>query len=131
MERPFKLERCLISLITMSLRRILGYRWQDYMSNDLVLRGAGLRQVTCIVCERQPLVWACGTTPCGRSRPFGFHHTVSCDGCFDSDLRMVVPSSGRPLHRPLNAMVHFPVTQQGQPTARQVAWCAIMAMTIR
>ena len=37
----------------MSLRRILGYRWHDYMSNDLVLRAAGLRQVTCIVRERQ------------------------------------------------------------------------------
>ena len=33
----------------MSLRRILGYRWHDYMSNDLVLRDARLRQVTCIV----------------------------------------------------------------------------------
>ena len=37
----------------MSLRRILGYRWHDYMSNDLVLRDAGLRQVTCIVGECQ------------------------------------------------------------------------------
>ena len=37
---------------TMSLRRILGYRWQDRMSNDLVLREGRLRQVTCIV--RQP-----------------------------------------------------------------------------
>ena len=37
----------------MSLRRTLGYRWHDYMSNDLVLREAGLRQVTCIVRERQ------------------------------------------------------------------------------
>ena len=41
-----------VSFITMSLRRILGYRWY-IMSNDLVLRGAGLRQVTCIVRERQ------------------------------------------------------------------------------
>ena len=37
----------------MSLRRILGYRWHDYMTNDLVLMEAGLRQVTCIVRERQ------------------------------------------------------------------------------
>ena len=37
----------------MSLRRILGYRWHDYMSNVPVLREAGLRQVTCIVRERQ------------------------------------------------------------------------------
>ena len=33
--------------------RILGYRWHDYVSNDLLLRKAGLRQVTCIVRERQ------------------------------------------------------------------------------
>ena len=33
--------------------RILGYRWHDYMSNDLVLKEAGLRQVACVVCERQ------------------------------------------------------------------------------
>ena len=32
---------------------VFGYRWHDYMSNDLVLREAGLRQVTCIVHERQ------------------------------------------------------------------------------
>ena len=29
------------------------HRWHDYKSNDLVLREAGLRQVTCIVRERQ------------------------------------------------------------------------------
>ena len=43
----------LISFGTMSLRRVLGYRWHDYMSNDLVLSVAGLKQVTCIVRERQ------------------------------------------------------------------------------
>ena len=48
-----ELRRRLNSFGTMSLRRILGYRWYDYMSNDLVLREAGLRQVTCIVRERQ------------------------------------------------------------------------------
>ena len=32
---------------------VLGYRWHDYMSNDVVLREAGLRQVTCIVRESQ------------------------------------------------------------------------------
>ena len=37
----------------MSLRRMLRHRWHDYMSNDLVLREASLRQVTCIVRERQ------------------------------------------------------------------------------
>ena len=40
-------------LSSMSLRRILSYRWHDYMCDDLVLKEAGLRQVTCIVRERQ------------------------------------------------------------------------------
>ena len=35
------------------LRRTYGYRWHDYMSNDLVLSVAGLRQVTCTFRERQ------------------------------------------------------------------------------
>ena len=48
-----ELRRRMNSFGTMSLRRILGYRWHDYISNDLVLREAGLRQVTCIVRERQ------------------------------------------------------------------------------
>ena len=48
-----ELRRRLNSFGTMSLRRILGYRWHDYISNDLVLMEAGLRQVTCIVRERQ------------------------------------------------------------------------------
>ena len=39
---------------TMSLRRILGHPWHDY---DLVLREAGLRQVTCIVRERRLLFY--------------------------------------------------------------------------
>ena len=43
----------LTSFGTTSLRRILSYRWHDYMSNDLVLKEAGLRQVTCLVRERQ------------------------------------------------------------------------------
>ena len=37
---------------TMSLCRILGYRWHDYMSDDLVHREAGLRQVA-----KQRPVW--------------------------------------------------------------------------
>ena len=37
----------------MILRRILGYRGHDYMCNDLGLMEARLRQVTCIVPERQ------------------------------------------------------------------------------
>ena len=36
--------RKLNSFGTMSLRRILVYRWHDYMSIDLLLRKAGLRQ---------------------------------------------------------------------------------------
>ena len=34
---------------TISLRWIIGYRWYDYGSNDLVLREPGLGQVTCII----------------------------------------------------------------------------------
>ena len=41
------------SEIITSIPTILGYRWHDYRSNDLVLREAGLRQVTYIVRERQ------------------------------------------------------------------------------
>ena len=41
------------SFSTMALRRILGYRWQDYKSNHDLLRDAGMRQVTCIIRERQ------------------------------------------------------------------------------
>ena len=48
-----EIRRRLNSFGTMSLRRIFGYRWHGYMSNDLVLRKAGLRQVTCIVRECQ------------------------------------------------------------------------------
>ena len=36
-----------------SLHRTRGYRLQDFMSKDLVLREAGLRKTTCIVRERQ------------------------------------------------------------------------------
>ena len=32
---------------------MLCYPWHDYMPNDLVHREAGLRQVTCVVRERQ------------------------------------------------------------------------------
>ena len=37
----------------MSIRRILRYLWHAYMSRDLVLREAGLIQITCIIRERQ------------------------------------------------------------------------------
>ena len=42
------------SFCTMALRRILGHRWHDYISNDLALREAGRREVTCIIRGRQP-----------------------------------------------------------------------------
>jgi exonuclease III len=38
---------------TMALRRILGYRWSDFVSNDRLLQETGLRYVTCMVRERQ------------------------------------------------------------------------------
>ena len=47
-----ELRRRLNSFGNMSLRRILGYRWHYYISNDLELREAGLSQVICIVRER-------------------------------------------------------------------------------
>ena len=41
------------SFCTISLRRILGYRWSDFVSNDRLLRETGFRYATCIVRERQ------------------------------------------------------------------------------
>ena len=38
---------------TGSLRRILGYCWSDFVSNERLLRETQMRFVTCIVCERQ------------------------------------------------------------------------------
>ena len=38
---------------TRSLRRILGYRWSDFVSNERLLRQTQMRFVTCIVRERQ------------------------------------------------------------------------------
>ena len=46
--------RCrLISCSIWSLRRILGYRWSDFVSNKRLLRETQMRFVTCIVRERQ------------------------------------------------------------------------------
>ena len=56
-DRRAKSETFLNFFATISLRRILVYRWHVYMSNDLVLRKAGLRQVSCIVRERQLRVY--------------------------------------------------------------------------
>ena len=38
---------------TRSLRRILGYRWSDFVSNERLLRETQTRFVTCIVREHQ------------------------------------------------------------------------------
>ena len=43
---------------TRSLRRILGYRWSDFLSNERLLRETQMRFVTCIVCECQ--LWLYG-----------------------------------------------------------------------
>uniref|UniRef100_A0A8C4Q5Z7 Endonuclease-reverse transcriptase n=1 Tax=Eptatretus burgeri TaxID=7764 RepID=A0A8C4Q5Z7_EPTBU len=47
------LRRRLNSFGTRSLRRILGYRWSDFVSNERLLRETRMRFVTCIVRERQ------------------------------------------------------------------------------
>ena len=41
-----------------SLRRILGYRWSDFVSNERLLRETQMRIVTCIIRERQ--LWLYG-----------------------------------------------------------------------
>ena len=47
------LRRRLSSFGTRSLRRILGYRWSDFVSNERLLRETQIRFVTCIVHEHQ------------------------------------------------------------------------------
>ena len=47
------LRRRLNSFGTKSLRRILGYRWSDFVSNERLLRETRMRFVTCIVREHQ------------------------------------------------------------------------------
>ena len=47
------LKRRLNAFSTKSLRRIMGYSWRDYVSNQDVLDGADMRQVTCLITERQ------------------------------------------------------------------------------
>jgi len=46
------LRRRLHSFGTRSLRRILGYRWSDFVSNERLLRETQMRFVTCIFRER-------------------------------------------------------------------------------
>ena len=38
---------------SMSLQRILGYRWSEFVSNERLLRETQMRFVSCIVRERQ------------------------------------------------------------------------------
>ena len=47
------LRQRLNSFGTRSLRRILGYRWSDFVSNEQLLRETQMRFVICIVRERQ------------------------------------------------------------------------------
>ena len=47
---------------TRSLRRILGYRWLDFVSNERMLRDTQMRSVTDIVRERQ--LWLYGHVTC-------------------------------------------------------------------
>ena len=47
------LRRTLDSFGTRCLRRILGYRWSDFVSNEQFLRETQMRFVTCVVRERQ------------------------------------------------------------------------------
>ena len=46
------LRRILNSFGARSLRRVLGYRWSDFVSNERLLRETQIRFGTCIVCER-------------------------------------------------------------------------------
>ena len=52
------LRRRLNSFGTRSLRRILGYCWSDFVSNERLLRETQMRFVTCIVREHQ--LWLYG-----------------------------------------------------------------------
>ncbi len=47
---------------TRSLRRILGYCWSDFVSNERLLRETEMRFVSCIVYERQ--LWLYGYVAC-------------------------------------------------------------------
>ena len=52
------LRQRLNSFGTRSLRRILSYRWSDFVSNERLLRETQMRFLTCIVREHQ--LWLCG-----------------------------------------------------------------------
>ena len=51
------LRQRLHSFDTRSLRRILGYRWSDFVSSERLLRETQMRFVTCIVREHQLRVY--------------------------------------------------------------------------
>lgn len=41
------------AFVTKSLRRILGYRWDDFVSNERLLQETGMRLATCLIRERK------------------------------------------------------------------------------
>jgi hypothetical protein len=41
------------SFVTKSIRRILGYRWDDFVPNQRLLRETGMRLATCLIMERK------------------------------------------------------------------------------
>ena len=47
------MRRRLNSFVTKSLRRILGYRWDDFVSNERLLEDTGMRLATCLIRERK------------------------------------------------------------------------------
>jgi sorting nexin-29 len=47
------LETRLNAFVTKSLRRILGYRWNDFVSNHRLLQETGVRLATCLIRERK------------------------------------------------------------------------------
>ena len=104
---------------TSSLRRILGYRWSDFVSNERLLRETEIRFVACIVREhqlqlyghvahfpdadpahqilsaREPREWR---RPTGRPRVFWLHQFdrhleelgMAESGCSDALLRRML-----------------------------------------
>ena len=74
---------------TRSLRRILGYRWSDHVSNERLLRESRMRPITCMIRERQMRLYGhvarfpagdpagrilSAREPAGRTRPVGRPH---------------------------------------------------------
>ena len=74
---------------TRSLRRILGYRWSDHVSNEWLLGESRMRPITCMIRERQMRLYGhvarfpagdpagrilSAREPAGRTRPVGRPH---------------------------------------------------------